>query len=692
MNKEFNLEAANILKNMEEERSKLKHPFVGSEHLLLSLLKKNNKIKNVFHKHNITYEIFRGELIKIVGIPNKNVSFNLYTPLLKRVIAGAIEDAKENKEEINGVYLTISLLEENEGVAIRILLGLKVDLELLYDNLNTKVTKKISKIKFGKNLNEEIDVKEKIYGRDEEINYIFETLLRKKKNNPLLIGEAGVGKTAIVEEIARKINLGIVPKEFLNYKIISLEMSNLVAGTKYRGEFEEKLSSIIEELEKRKDIILFIDEIHTMVSAGGAEGAISAGDIFKPYLARGDVKCIGATTISEYEKYLAKDKALSRRFEKIYIKEPDKEQTINILKKVKKEYETHHNLVISNKNILDIISLTDKYILDKKNPDKALDFLDSVCTYVHLKNEYNKNVYKLEKEIKVLNENKNKAIIENDYTLALNIKNKENKIINYINKNNYKIKKIKSSDIVKVLSKKANIPLLINSEDIISKIKNNLKNIVGHKKEISKIINLIEYKLKNFDSQLSILLTGSTGIGKTEILKNILKVLSKKMNVIKLNGSDFSYDSSITKLIGVTPGYAGYSEDYILKKLKYNPYSIIYIEDYNKMSSSVKNLIELAFKEKNINDAKNETISFENVFLIATETTRNSSIGFNAANIYKNEYSNLFDEVITLKNLSFDDVLEYLNKYKINSEFINEIKYEQNGLKDINKLIKIKTI
>ena len=320
----FGFIGSKLLKDAELERINLHHPYVGSEHLLLAILKGDSESKKILEDAGLTYQKFKQELIDIVGVPKKNIDINLYTPLLKRILSNALNDAKENNKGIvTESHLIIAMLDEGEGIAIRIMLGLNINLDDLYDELKVKPQdikkEKLEILNIGRVLNDLVDEFDEVVGRDKEIDNIIEVLLRKKKSNPLLIGPAGVGKTAIVEELARRISAKEVPFPLLNKKIIELPMGDLVSGTKYRGEFEERLTKIIKEVIKNKNIILFIDEVHTMVNAGGAEGAINASDILKPYLARGDLKVIGATTTEEYERFIAKDKALERRFETILV-------------------------------------------------------------------------------------------------------------------------------------------------------------------------------------------------------------------------------------------------------------------------------------------------------------------------------------------------------------------------------------
>lgn len=370
-----------ILKTAEKERFDLHHPYVGSEHLLLSLIKNKNNLTLFLDKYDLNYNKFKKELVEVVGTCTKNNDVNLYTPLLRKIIKRYEKKLKDNIENDIFEDLFLCLLDEGEGIAIRIMLKMNVDLDEAYFTLKEKrkLLEMETSNKIGILLNNHVDMDEKVIDREEEINKIIVTLTRRKKCNPLLIGPAGVGKTAIVEELTRRIIKGNVPNSLKGYKVFMMEMGSLVSGTKYRGEFEERLNKIIKEIINDKKTIIFIDEIHTMVNAGGAEGAINASDILKPYLARGEIKCIGATTINEFNDSVLKDKALTRRFDIISVKEPTKVQMQNILSKIKCEYEKYHEIKITNKMVKRIIDLSDYYLHNISNPDKSIDLLDSSC-------------------------------------------------------------------------------------------------------------------------------------------------------------------------------------------------------------------------------------------------------------------------------------------------------------------------
>lgn len=380
----FNSETNKILKVAEKEMLSCHHPYVGTEHLLLSLLK-NKNISKICYKYNLNYYNYKKNLLKIIGSATKESKYILYTPLLKLVINKARENSDKDNKELDEYYLLSSLLSYKDGIGYSIVNNMGIDLDALTLELNNQGVLN----EFGTVLNDEVT--DKIYLRDKEITNIMEVLLRKNKNNPLLIGHAGVGKTALVKELARRIKVGDVPVELKNKKIISVQVSTLISGTKYRGEFEARVNDLIKECIKNKNIILFIDEIHTIMKTGSSEGAIDAGNILKPYLCSGDIKIIGATTISEYNEYIKKDQALLRRFTPIMVNEPSLKDMEFILNKVKKSYEEYYKLKI-NKNVVNyIISNTDKYMPNLYNPDKSIEVLDTVCSKKILDNYVNKS-------------------------------------------------------------------------------------------------------------------------------------------------------------------------------------------------------------------------------------------------------------------------------------------------------------
>ncbi len=693
----FELSVVKILKKAEEERLLLHHPYVGTEHLLLAILNIDQDMANYFANYKLTYEKFKKELILIVGMAKKESKINLYTPLLKRVLCNALENAKENNDGVvTTKHLILSILEEGEGIAIRLLLGMGIDIDEVYDDLskNTKNNnKKLEIYETGVLLNDIIDHNEVVIGRDKEIDSIIETLLRKKKNNPILIGEAGVGKTAIVEELVRRIERHEVPESLINAKIVSLEMGSLVSGTKYRGEFEEKLTKIIKELENNQDIILFIDEIHSMVSAGGADGAITAGDIFKPALARGKIKCIGATTTYEYNKFFSNDKALMRRFETINISEPNLNETKSILLKVKKEYEHHHNVSIPNKIIDKILLYTDKFVKQKKNPDKAIDFLDSVCSKVKTNNINNDEKRKLYHELEELKEKKSESIKNNNYDLALKIYEEEIKIQQKLENINTKIKPVVTiEDVITVLENKTNMVFTKEKLKFLDKALNDIKKeLFDSEQYLKKLIFLIKDNLLNQKGFLKVYLEGPIGLGKSTLIRR-LATYFPRVNFIRIDLKEFTEMHDLSKLIGTSQGYIGYNDEHLLNSLKTNNFSIILFDNFNFAHESIKELIKEILKEGYITDNKGEKIYFNNSFIFITDDSINkNNIGFNN-NIDKEENNELYtlvDDTITFEPLTKEKLADYLDYKKIKNkdQILKEYNYEKYNYKNITKYL-----
>jgi len=698
----FGFISSKILKEAENERFALKHPYVGTEHLLLAILKSNTEIKEKLEEYNLTYKNFRDELIKVVGIPKKNIDINLYTPLLKRVISSALSEAKETNEgKVTERDFIIAMLDEGEGIAIRIMLGMNINIDDLYDELKIKPSSisrnKLELFNVGTVLNDKVDTFEPCIGREKEINTLIEILLRKKKSNPLLIGPAGVGKTAIVEELAKRIKNKDVPTSLENKIIVELPMGDLVSGTKYRGEFEERLTKIIKEVIKNKNIILFIDEVHSMVNAGGAEGAINASDILKPYLARGDIKVIGATTTKEYERFIAKDKALERRFEVLNINEPTIEETTEIIKGLKETYEKHHKIKITGENIKDIVELSNKYLYIKKNPDKTIDLLDSVCAHVKRKNGSKDLIKPLENNLKDLIITKEKFVLNGEFDKALDtclkINELEDKISNYKNENN---SNISHDDILSVIEIKSNVPMFLNKDKIIENITKTLKdNIYGEQKAIEKLLTNLKCYFNN-EKNLKLLLVGPSGVGKTSSVKLISKEL--KNTLIRLDMSEYNLEISVNKLIGVSQGYVGYDDNYIFNKIKYNPYSIILVDEIEKAHPSVLNLFLQIMDEGFIHDSHGEKIDFSHTIIIMTSNAyKNINVGFgeknnNLTETFSEEFLGRFDDIITFDALTKDVVINYLKNKLSGSnvnyeELLKEINYIKYGFRYVNKIV-----
>ena len=620
-----------IIKSAEAERKKCKHPYVGTEHLVLALLKLD-EIKEICDKHNLTYEIFKNALMKVVGSSKMETNFILHTPLLKMVVTDSVEDSNG---EVNPKNLFISVLENGDGIAIRILMGMNIKLDKLYNDLKNNISN--DNIDFGINLNKSVDLTETISGRDKEIDLMIETLLRKNKSNPILVGPAGVGKTAIVEELARRLESGKVPERLKGKKIISLEMFNLVAGTKYRGEFEEKIKNILDMVKQNKNIILFIDEIHTIVNAGGSEGAIDAANILKPYLSRGDIKVIGATTIYEYNKYIKTDKALERRFQLIKVDEPSLSNTIEILDKSKKVYEKFYGIKITKSNVKDIVLNADRYIKYKKNPDKSLEILDLLCSKLCLKE---KLVIEKKDIINLFEEICNTKVDNADY---------------------------------KQLYLKLN------------------EKIVGQVDISDKIINVLKI---NSDKPKSMLFCGNSGVGKSASAKIISDELN--YNLVRIDMSEFINDTSIHKLIGVPNGYQGSDSEFILESVRFNPKSLILVDEVEKGSKRVLNLFLNILDEGYIKDSKGEIIDFSHSIIIFTSNLkRECGVGFFDKKVNNKFFSNEFvfrlDEIIYFNDINEEMISEYLirhNSELSSTDVVNNCDYKKLGFRAVEKFIK----
>ena len=735
----FNEEAQRILVKAKEEMQELNHPYVGTEHLVLSILKSKTNLSSRLKNYELTYDKFKKEIIKVVGTGSKKSECFLYTPLFKKVIENAIVNSKDNNNgEVTTEHLFSSLLEEGEGIAIRILIGMGIDIEELYDEFNGRLIKKNNRRNkkllvedLGTNLTEKAKNNEldPVIDRENIVNRLIEILCRRTKNNPILIGKAGVGKTAIVEELARLIEKEQVPNKISNKKIISLDMASAVSGTKYRGEFEERMKKIIKELEDNDDIILFIDEIHTLVGAGGAEGAIDASNILKPALARGKIRCIGATTYDEYKKFIEKDSALDRRFQKITVNEPSLSETKDILSKLKPIYEKYHHVKIDNKIVESIIDLSEKYIYDRSRPDKCIDILDEVCSKVSIKeNKQTKDIKKIKETLKKINKEKNSLIIENNIEKAYQYRKEETNLTSTLNEleTNYKldVKEVTMEDIAIVINNKTNIPIyeiLGDNSKTIKTIEDNLKKeIIGQDEAIDKLMKITKkIKLGYKDNKVnSLLFVGASGVGKTMLSKLFANYTVGLDNFIRLDMSEYSDATSINKIMGSSPGYVGYDDNKnILEEIRNKPNAIILLDEIEKAHPLVINLLYQILDYGKIKDSKGNIIRFDNNIIIMTSNIgyNENKVGFNELNktniinSLKNELSvsfiNRIDDIIVFNNLSEKIISKIIknkintikNKYKdkikvlISNKVINDIVTESNynifGARRIDKII-----
>lgn len=730
----FSEEAQKILLMTKKEMQDLKHPYVSSEHLLLAILhNKDLEITKFLEECGLTYEKCRNEIISVIGIGKSSNDWFLYTPLLKRVIENAIIDCRDGDNLITVECLFVSLLEEGDGVANRILMGMNIDINCLYEKFSNRFIlksnnsgRKLFVEEYAVDLNKKFNSEgfDPVFGRDEQVNRLMEILLRRTKNNPLLIGDAGVGKTAIVEELVRRIEIGSVPKKLLNKRVLCLAVSSLVAGTKYRGEFEERINQIIEELESTDDIILFIDEFHTLVGAGGAEGAIDAVNILKPYLARGSIKIIGATTKDEYEKFVEDDRALDRRFQKIYVMEPTLEETEHILFNLRDTYESFHGVKVSDEIIKAIIQLSDRYVHFGKFPDKAIDIFDEACAKASLiDSKVDKKLKEYSCDIKRIADEKNKAIIEHDYKKATILKEKQYSVeseydrILFRNMNSKITKEVTLDILYNIIYEKTKIPIMqikgINKKKVICDLK---KCIFGQDNIIEKIVNNIyEMVYVPKKSPTTLLLVGKSGVGKTFFVRKYAELLFNKESFIRIDMSEYKDEFSSTKIIGSPPGYVGYKNNRtLLDKVKYNPYSVLLLDEIEKANPSVMKLFLQVFDEGFMTSSTGEVIDFSHTIIFMTSNlgTNRTSIGFSETqehlilekvkNFLGIELFNRIDDVVIFndidKRVITKIVEKRLSEYKklsnkdvlstgIVDKIINEIDFLESGVRKVDKTI-----
>ncbi len=727
----FTEEAQKILIMSKKEMQELKHPYVSSEHLLLSILHYSNKsFLSFLEQYDLTYDLFKNKLVEVIGTGSKSTKWFLYTPLLKKIIENAIMDSKDDNRDVNVEQLFLSLLEEGEGVANRIMMNMGINLDGLYDKFSDQLIcdTKISSTKlaiedFAVDFTEEARNGnfDPVIGRDEEICHMVEILLRRKKSNPLLIGDAGVGKTALVEELARRIVLGLVPSGLKNTRILSVSISSLVAGTKYRGEFEERINKMIEEIEQVPNIILFIDEIHTIIGAGGAEGAIDASNILKPYLARGKIKVIGATTKFEYMKFLEGDKAFDRRFQKIIINEPNLENVKNILLYLKEIYESFHGVILTEEILFNIADLSYRYISGGKQPDKAIDLLDESCSkLVSMNTLSNKKVHQLQIELNEVVEAKNNYIIEHNFKDAALLREKEKFLQSKINrllvKSQKSLKPTLSIDVVyDVIYSKTKIPikriLSLNSESL----KNQLNSVVlGQEEAISTLTKVFFSGYQDRKIPKCFLLVGKSGLGKTLLVRKFADLLYPKEAFIKLDMSEYRDSNSVSKILGSPPGYVGYQDkNTVLEKIKIHSYSVLLLDEVEKSHPCVLKLFLQVLDDGFMTTAYGDTVDFSNVIIFMTSNLggNKGSIGFleSDKSLIKNDLkdffgvelinridsilyfypfsSNVIDKIILQKIYDKFSDISLIQAKSILKKVKNNCNYQEYGARQIVKLL-----
>ena len=616
MNLFFDEESQKLIINAKKEMYELRHPYVGSEHLLLAILHSNLDVTKILNNYGINYDNFKNKLINVVGTGSSSNTWFLFTPLLRRIINNATYYSKDGSKMVTPYNLLLSILEEGDGVANRILISMNIDIDELSEefSLNYHRTRSNNLIidELGVNMNKSSIKYDPVIGRDKEIERIIQILLRKNKNNPLLIGEAGVGKTAIVEELSRRIVSGKVPYKLKNMTIYSISMSMLVAGTKYRGEFEERINKLLKEVVNNPNIILFIDEVHTLMGAGGAEGAIDASNIIKPFLARGDIKVIGATTIDEYTKFISIDKALDRRFQKINISEANKDSVRDIIFGLRDVYEKYHGVVLKKRVLETLINYSFDCIFTGRQPDKTIDLLDEVCAFATLNSFLNNELLDYEVSIKKVELDKNNEIRKHNFKKALIYRNRElelrseynNRLFNNTNKT--------------IITKEIIEKVIYNRYGILSNEEyNNRFNDMSIDKEIVDILNKYDY-IKN-NKPINILLVSKNVLDTTLMVDKIAKNIYE-CNYIVIDMNDYKEYSSIYKQF---------------ESINNNPFSIVFLKNIDKGNRRIMKVIY-----DSIGNGYIDKINISTCIFFMSVSSVGSCIGFDEKNICKEGYNN----------------------------------------------------
>ncbi|NLC87845.1 MAG: ATP-dependent Clp protease ATP-binding subunit [Clostridiaceae bacterium] len=694
------------------------HNYIGTEHLLYGLIKEGSGVASkVIKNQDITEQQVEEEINILVGKNNENIKEEIigFTPRTKRVIENAYREAKKIGSDFIGTeHLLIGIMRETDSVAVHILLDLNINPQRVYneiikvineDEIGNETNKRSASTKtigsynqtqtlnqYGTDLTKQAaDGKlDPVIGRKEEIERVIQILSRRMKNNPCLIGEPGVGKTAVVEGLAEKIIAEDIPEQLKGKRVVTLDISSMVAGAKYRGDFEDRIKKCLSEVKKAGDVILFIDEIHIIVGAGSAEGAVDAANILKPLLARGEIQLIGATTLNEYRKYIEKDSALERRFSPVTVTEPNMEDTIKILEGIRDKYEAHHNVKISEEAIKAAVELSTRYINDRFLPDKAIDLIDEASSKVRMKAYTQPNNLKLlEEELDSIEKEKEEAIRAQDFEKAAVLRDKqhiskeklEKEKQKWKNKNSKEIITLTQEDIAEVISNWTKIPVKKLTQDENEKLKNLEKmlheRVIGQNEAVeavSKAIRRGRVGLKDPNRPIgSFLFLGPTGVGKTELSKALAESLfGNDENIIRIDMSEYMEGHSISKLIGSPPGYVGYDEGgQLTEKIRRNPYSVILFDEIEKAHPDVMNMLLQILDDGRLTDSNGRTVNFKNTIIIMTSNvgarliTDKKTLGFTSASEKNSENKQEYENIKK-------DVMSELKK-QFRPEFINRI-------------------
>ncbi|MCT4566518.1 MAG: ATP-dependent Clp protease ATP-binding subunit [Maledivibacter sp.] len=732
----------------QEEAKRLKHNYIGTEHILLGLLSEGGGVAaKALTNLGIQIDKLRQNIEAMVGVGKEESELQGITPRTKRVFELSFEEARKLGHNYVGTeHLLLALIREGEGVAAKAILSMGVDinkvylevLKLLGNNVESE-SPKMGKVKgnvktktptldkYGRDLTimAAEDKLDPVIGREKEIDRVVQVLSRRTKNNPCLIGEPGVGKTAVAEGLAQKIIEGNIPEILKNKRVVTLALASMLAGAKYRGEFEQRLTTVMDELREAGDVILFIDEMHTIIGAGGAEGAIDASNILKPVLARGEIQAIGATTLDEYKKHIEKDSALERRFQPIMIEEPSIQDTIKILKGLRDKYEAHHRVKITDEALKAAAELSHRYIADRFLPDKAVDLIDEAASKVRLQNATQpENLKSLEDKLEKIKKEKEEAVSNQNFEKAAQLRDEEKNILQELNdkKDNWKTSINKNSEvgeeeIAGVVSVWTGIPVnklaqeeserLLNMENILH------KRVIGQEEaveSISRAIRRARVGLKDPNKPIgSFIFLGPTGVGKTELTKALAETMfGDEDAMIRIDMSEYMEKHSVAKLVGSPPGYVGYDEGgQLTEKIRRKPYSVILFDEIEKAHPDVFNILLQMLDDGRLTDAKGRMVDFKNTVIVMTSNVgasrikKQKTLGFSGIDedTKKNEYEKMKENIISELRRQFRP--EFLNRiddtivfHQLQREHIKEIvdlmvKELTNRLIDLNITIEI---
>src|SRR5438552_15039400 len=711
MHDKFTERVRKVIDLAREEAARLQHDYIGTEHLLLGVIREGEGIAaTVLNNLGLDLERIRQEVENMVGAAGGTMTIGEipFTPRAKRVLELAVEEARSLGHNYVGTeHLLLGLIREGEGVAAKVLLELGVDrkrvreetLKLLGGTPSSAGSAERGEERaetpalnqFGRDLTQ-LGREGKlapVIGREKEIERVVQVLSRRKKNNPVLIGEPGVGKTAIAEGLAQRIVSGQVPESLKNKRIVTLDLAAVVAGTKYRGQFEERLKTVMNEIRESKDTVIFIDELHTIVGAGGAEGAIDASNMLKPALARGELQCIGATTLDEYRKYIEKDGALERRFQPVMVDQPSIQDTIAILMGLRDKYEAHHGVKITDEAVVQAVKLADRYMNDRFFPDKAIDIIDEACARARLSvSTVPAEIHELEKKLEEVIKEKESAIRGQEYEKAARLRDREKEYRarkNELKKSWTESKREKEVQvdeelIASVLSVMTGIPMVKLAEEETKKLlrmeEELAKRVVGQAEAVGSVSRAVRRNrvgLRDPKRPIgSFIFLGPTGVGKTELARALAAFLfDDEAALIRIDMSEYMEKFSVSRLVGAPPGYVGYQEGgQLTEKVWRRPYQVVLFDEIEKAHPDVFNILLQLLDDGRLTDSQGRTVDFKNTVIIMTSNIGSSALidaaergsaAFNEAaeNVrlqlrehFRPEFLNRVDEVIVFQPLT----------------------------------------